>query len=393
MASRRELMAGAVPAALLLILAAACAAAAPKPPPAAHGAPHPATEQPAFETAAASFVTPSLGWVLGRTGCADCSGLLMTRDGGRHWTALPAPPAPIGYDTQSPAAVANLAFADAENGFLYGPAMLVTHDGGRSWTREPLPPVPTSAVGAHPFAIGAGYAYAVTQPSENSPYSLWRTAVGSRTWTRLPLPEGAAPPVTGNGSLSVYAEGSTVVLLRPGFTGPVSERGQSGELWAGSDGTRWQSRPVPCKPPGGGGAAVLSVALGHPDAWLLDCFNNEQSQQEQNTQHHLFGTADAGLTWVRLADPASHDMPALLADNGSGHAFLAAEGVVDELRATFDGGLHWQTVLAPGGEFAAYADLTFLTARTGFVVVATGTLSAHLYRTDDGGRTWRILRV
>ena len=317
----------------------------------------------------------------------------MTSDGGNHWTALPPPPAPDGYDTQSPAAVTNVAFADDANGFLYGPAMLVTHDGGRSWTREPLPPVPTFGAGAHSFAIGAGDAYAVTQPGENAPYTLWRTTVGTGRWTRVRLPDGATTPVSWNGTLSVYAEGATTVLLRPGFTGPGGEPGQTGQLWLGSDGANWQSRRVPCEPPAGGGAAVLSVALGHQDAWLLDCFDNEQSQQEQNTQHHLFGTTDGGLTWTRLPDPASHDMPVLLADNGSGHAVLAAEGPADELRATFDGGRHWQTVLAPGGDFAAYADLTFLTAETGFVVVAASSVPERLYRTDDGGRTWRSLRI
>jgi len=389
----------------VFLLATACAGGTSQSAPSARGAGQPSgttpgstpavisTAAPAFETAAASFISASDGWVLGRTGCADCAALLMTTDGGDHWAALPPPPAPIGYDTQSPAAVTNIAFANAADGFLYGPAMLVTRDGGRSWTREPLPPVPTFSAGAHSFAIGGGYAYAVTQPSENAPYSLWRSPVASGRWTRLRLPESAAAPVTWNGTLSVYAEGATVVLLRPGFTGPRTGPGQTGQLWVGADGTNWEPRRVPCEPPADGGAAVLSVALGHPDAWLLDCFDNEQSQQEQNTRHHLFGTADGGLTWIRLADPASHDMPVLLADNGSGHAFLAAEGPADELRATFDGGLRWQTVLTPGGDFAAYADLAFLTAETGYVVVATYNFPEHVYRTNDGGRTWRILRI
>jgi len=389
----RDGIAAAVSMGVVFALATACAGGTSESPRASAPAVTSTPPPSAFETAAASFISPSRGWVLGRTGCADCAGLLMTTDGGDHWAALPPPPAPIGYDTQSAAAVTNIAFADAANGFLYGPAMLVTHDGGRSWTREQLPPVPTFSAGAHSFTIGGGYAYAVTQPSENAPYSLWRTPVTSGRWTRLRLPEGAATPVTWNGALSVYAEGATVVLLRPGFTGPRAGPGQIGQLWLGADGTNWQSRPVPCEPPAGGGAAVLSVAIGHPDAWLLDCFNNEQSQQEQNTRHHLFGTADGGLTWVQLPDPASHDMPVLLADNGSGHAFLAAEGPADELRATFDGGRHWQTVLTPAGDFAAYADLAFLTAETGFVVVATYNFPEHLYRTDDGGRTWRILRI
>ena len=399
---RHNRVAGAVSVAFVLMLVTGCGTAnqatRPAPPATGHrqasaSASAPAIVStppslPAFETAGASFIDPNVGWVLGRTGCADCAGLLMTRDGGNHWTRLPSPPAPIGYDTQSPRAVTDVAFADARNGFLYGPAMLTTHDGGRSWTRVSLPPVQS-------FAMGAGFAYAVTQPSIDAPYSLWRTAIGSGRWTRLQLPAAAGAPVTWNGSdvLAVYAEGATVVLLRRGFTGPMTEPGLQGQLWLRSDGMNWQSRTVPCAVPAGGGAAVLSIARAHPDAWLLDCYNNEQSSQQQNTQHHLFGTTDGGLTWVRLPDPAVHDAPVLLADNGSGHAFLAEVGAVDEMRATFDGGMHWQTILVSGGDFYGWADLTFLNADTGFVVGATHYSPEHLYRTDNGGRTWRILRV
>ena len=182
------------------------------------------------------------------------------------------------------------------------------------------------------------------------------------------------------------------MLLRSGFTGPAVAAGQGGQLWVSSDGgTYWQARPVPCKPPEGGGAAALSIALGHPDAWLLDCFNNEQSSQEQNTQHHLYGTSDAGLSWVRLPDPTRHNMPGLLADNGSGHAFLTTEGGVDTLVGTLDGGRHWHMVFRDGGSFYGWADLRFVNTDTGFVVGPTHYSPEHLYRTDNGGRTWRVL--
>ena len=94
----------------------------------------------------------------------------------------------------------------------------------------------------------------------------------------------------------------------------------------------------------------------------------------------LYGTANGGLTWVRLADPAATDIPALLADTGAGRAFLALFGITNGLRATFDGGLHWQTVLSvPGSDFEQWTDLTFLTAQDGYVV-AVG-YPAHLFRT------------
>jgi hypothetical protein len=159
------------------------------------------------------------------------------------------------------------------------------------------------------------------------------------------------------------------VLLRPGFPSQTVTPGQAGQLWVSlTNGTGWQARPVPCLTPHGGGAAVLSIARGHPDAWLLDCFNNEQSSQEQNTQHHLYGTADGGLSWVRLPDPTRHNMPVMLADNGSGHAFLATEGGFDTLVGTLDYGRHWHPVLRDGGSFFGWAGLSFVTAETGFVV-------------------------
>ena len=137
----------------------------------------------------------------------------------------------------------------------------------------------------------------------------------------------------------------------------------------------------------------MSVALNHPDAWLVDCFNNEQSSQEQSTQHHLYGTADAGRHWVRLADPTSTGAPVLLADNGSEHAFLATQsGGADELVGTFDGGSTWSDVLSSTPGFSGWADLQFVDASTGFVIAQPGLAAANLFRTKDGGQTWTPLR-
>ena len=336
-----------------------------------------------FEPAAVSFVSPTRGWVLGRSGCSDCAEVLVTGDGGVHWSVLPAPPGPLGYYRSSADAVMDIAFAGDANGFLYGPGLLATHDGGRSWTRQPLPPVQA-------LSVGTGYVYALTRHGGSA--GLWRTAIGASHWIRLPLPPGASPSASSGHGTQLYVEGSTLVLLRSGFTGPAVIPGQVGQLWVSSDGgTDWQARHVPCKPPEGGGAAVGSIALGHPGAWLLDCFNNEQSSQEQNTQHHLYGTSDAGLSWVRLSDPTRHNMPDLLADNGSGHAFLTTEGIFDTLVGTLDGGRHWHTVLRDGGSFCGWADLRFVNTDTGFVVGPAHYSREHLYRTDNGGRAWRVV--
>jgi photosystem II stability/assembly factor-like uncharacterized protein len=332
-----------------------------------------------------SFVSASNGWVLGRSGCADCAAMRETRDGGGTWTALPPPPAPLGYYASGlVTGVTQVAFADADSGFLYGPELLATSDGGRTWRRESLPPV-------QDLVTGNGYAYALTSAAPGAPDRAWRTAIGSGRWALLPVPAGPGP-----GSPSfIYASGTMIVLLQQGATGPgaASTATAAGALWLSTDsGTTWQARTVPCTGRNGGGASVLSIAPGHPHAWLLDCFDNEQSQQEQNTQHHLFSTASAGLSWVRLPDPSRHNEPDALAGNGAGHVFLATLGITDTLLGTFDGGLHWSVLITSGGSFYGWSGPVFPTASTGFVVGPTHYAPEHLYRTTDGGRSWHIVR-
>jgi hypothetical protein len=242
--------------------------------------------------------------------------------------------------------------------------------------------------------IGGGYAYALTATAPaGQPYRLWRTAIGSGTRTELPAIGVAGP---NNPSSVVYASGGTLVLLQQGVFGPApaGTAARVGDLWLSTDhGMSWQPRTVPCTGPSGGGASVLSIALGHPEAWLLDCFDNEQSSQEQDTQHHLFGTVNAGLSWVRLPDPSKHNAPDALADNGAGRAFLATVGGLgDTLVGTFDGGLHWRVLISSGGSFYGWSGPAFPTAETGFIVGPTHYAPEHLYRTTDGGRTWHIVR-
>jgi len=334
---------------------------------------------PQFEPAAVSFVSPSQGWALGRFGCDDCAAIRSTVDGGRHWTVLPSPHLPLRYYASSAWAVSDIAFADASNGFLFGPGFLTTRDGGRAWSRQRL-----SSVFA--VAFGGGYAYAQTRPSGPGGAALWRARIGSQAWRQLPLPPTARVALAA-------VEGSSVVLLESGETDIGVMARTVGRLWASSDsGSSWRPRRVPCTP-ADGGAAVIAIAHAHPRSWLLDCFDNEQSSQEQDTQHHLYATANAGESWSRLSDPTRYGAPALLTDNGVGHAFLTTEGVRDALVGTLDGGRHWHHILYSGGSFFAWADLDFVTTETGFVVGPTHSAPEHVYRTDDGGRTWRVLPV
>jgi photosystem II stability/assembly factor-like uncharacterized protein len=70
-----------------------------------------------------SFVSPTRGY-----GVDVGDRLLVTRDGGRHWSASPAPAG----------RAARVDFVDAQHGWLLAGQLFRTVNGGRSWTRLPF---------------------------------------------------------------------------------------------------------------------------------------------------------------------------------------------------------------------------------------------------------------
>ncbi len=328
-------------------------------------------ERPGFGPVAASFISPARGWVLGTRGCTDCAAVRTTTDGGRTWTALPSPRAKIPIDPPGSRPVEDIAFADSRNGFLFGTALLVTHDGGKSWRRDAeLPPV--QALG-----IGAGYVLALTELGAGR-VRLWRARVGHDRWSEMSLPKDAARPAY-EYPVQLSVEGSEIVLLGTGDT-----------ILASSDaGVRWVARTLRCPEGNGGGSTTITIARGHPRSWLVDCFSSMQSSQAMHTQHVLFRTVNAGISWTRLHRPIQSNDPDLLADNGAGHLFLATDGNADVLVGSLDTGRRWNRVVADRGSFGGWKDLRFVTPTVGFVVGPR--FNGHLYRTDDAGRTWRIV--
>lgn len=340
-------------------------------------------EPPGFGVSAASFITADRGWALGSTGCPGCAGVATTSDGGKTWTSLPAPPTSLWWYYYEPSAVTNIDFANTSDGYLFTPGLYATTDGGHTWTDQHL-------TGVKSLTVAAGYAYALTGHNGGGPETLYRSRLASNSWRAVPLP--VVP--TQAQSFEMAAAGPDLVLLQNGSAAAVITPRQVGRLWVSTDaGNDWQPRSVPCTV-ADGGASVLSVAYGHPQAWLIVCFNNRQSQQLQNTLQHIYGTDNGGMNWVRLGNPPQHNRPALLADNGSGHAFLATEGGSgDTLNGTLDGSRTWTAIIRDGGSFSGWSDLGFATTETGYVVGPSRSATDHLYRTVDGGRTWTTVNV
>lgn len=341
-----------------------------------------------FGPDAVSFVSATHGWALADVGCVGCARIFGTTDAGKHWTVLSRPALP-GSKLALLEGEVDMYFADARHGYIFTAShcghrcVLSTTDGGRSWTRVAVPPVSQ-------LTGGGDAIYALTNATRRRETVLSRTMTGTRRWVRLQLPPAAAQRVGPEPhSLAISAQGPSVALLVTSETGTVPARGQLGRLWTSADnGDTWHARPNPCTARDGG-AALVSIALDHPDALLLDCYDGKQSSQDIATQHHLYGSADDATHWIRLADPSDTGAPSLLADNGAGHAFLAVEnGGVNMLRATLDGASHWHRVIWNKWGFYGWSDLRFVNATTGFVLGPTHYAPTRLYRTRDAGRHW-----
>ena len=103
-------------------------------PSAASPVPSPTPGAPAtalgLSPASATFVSATDGWVLGTGTCPSgpCAKVMRTTDGGSTWTAVPAPSASIvpGGGQGAPG-ISRLRFADARNGWAYGPDLWATH--------------------------------------------------------------------------------------------------------------------------------------------------------------------------------------------------------------------------------------------------------------------------
>lgn len=386
-----------VAATCALLLVTACAGKSPDTSPAAPGPSTAASSMPAeatedavgtedFGPNAVSFISAEHGWALSPGSCKRCGNLATTTDAGAHWTTVAHELRLPGHALELVSGRIGMYFADREHGYLYAEdhcrsCLLTTTDGGQSWQPTSLPAI-AQLVGSDDTTLGGSDAtiYALALSGGPDQRALFRSAPGSNAWTRLRLP--TTSPAT-----FVAAQGGTVAALAKGNVD------QHGRLWVSPDrGDTWAARPVPCRA-AGSGATILSLTPGNPSAVLIDCFDGEQSQQAQFTQHHVYGSTDSGLHWTRLGDPPQTGDSTLLADNGAGRAFLATEaGGGDLLATTLDGGLHWRrSINTHTAGFYGWAGLRFVSPTTGFIFGPTHYAPEQLYRTLDGGLTWHRL--
>lgn len=347
-----------------------------------------------FEPASVTFVSADLGWVLGTATCAGspCAAIVRTTDGGRTWASIPAPDAPItpgrseGGSTgvSGPAGVGRLRFANALDGWAFGPALFATHDGGATWHRVMLP---GAAADAEVMALetSAGLVHAAYFDGASSVVRIATSPVGGDAWTVSPttMPVGAGPVP----QAQIVLRGTAGWLVEVDRTVVGGARLVAGE---------WQAWQPPCVDLAG--PATLAAA----SEWELVAACDVGLWSTPKGVH-LWVSMDAGASFIEAAaQPPVFSVDGVGAPSASSTVVAGSlSGIGSALVASFDGGRTWDAVYVLEGAASVsdlgFTDLGFATAGLGVAITTSlstsGVGDAHLIMTRDGGRTWSEVTI
>lgn len=337
------------------------------------GGPIPANFQPA----SATYTSVADGWLLGTATCAGapCAAIVRTTDGGRTWAGIPAPDAAFVAGGSGSSGVSGLRFADALDGWAFGPDLWATHDGGATWHRVTLPGL--SADGqVVTLETAAGAVHAVYFDGNASGLLTIATSpVGTDAWAVSPttLEVGAGPvprpQLVLHGTAGWLVEVDRVVIA-------------GARLVAGA----WEPWQPPCATVAG--PATLAAASAFD--LVVAC---DEGLWSTPTGVHVFVSSDGGATFTQAASKVPVFSIEGVAAPAPGIVFVAGSlsGVGSAIVGSFDGGATWTAVHVVQG--AGSLDLSFPTADEGIAISTSGDGTSELLVTRDGGRTWSTVQI
>ncbi|MET8997347.1 hypothetical protein [Amycolatopsis sp. NPDC004169] len=340
----------------------------------------PATAEPVvpsgFQPASTSWTGPDRGYVLGYRPCAGtwCPVLLGTTDAGRHWRRLGAPPMALPDNHNH---VALRVFGDRVAYVEDGVHVLTTRDGGVSWqpvtpagAREPYYLSKIAETGGRVFALLTSYG------DGRGSTRLYSGAAGSPAL--VPVPGFSATGGLTYGDLAVG--GGLQIALGADYG--------TEQYWTSRDGVRFAPADPPC--PEGQVASLSAVRDGQVVAL---CSSSPGSPQPGSTERQLRHAPQLGARFSGTdAAPFAGINQGFAASSPKSATVAAVAGGVGFLHTTADGGHTWTTAELSDRGFAL-TDLDFPGRGVGVVVDGQPDASggSAVYRTTDGGRTWREL--
>ncbi|MGH2718961.1 MAG: WD40/YVTN/BNR-like repeat-containing protein [Actinomycetota bacterium] len=332
----------------------------------------------------------SSGWAAVATsgGCA----VVRTTDGGQTWTDA----SPSGGGLQGCSGF----FLDGEHAWIVqggaeNLAFARTADGGATWTQGSLPGDPAETPSLS-FVNPTNGWYAETgeptQQFQQQAVTIWATTDAGSTWKQVNatpsyLPQTSPPMAAGQLSDVCGKQGGISFLsTQTGWlTGGCLGAGSSGITFdvTHDAGATWHPQPLP-PPPGGfscqAGPCSVSAPVftsGSDGSMVLNDYSAATLEQRST----LYVTTDAGASWI-LRSPPVVATGVVFATGQTGWAHGGTT-----LFTTSNGGASWSQL----ADLPASGTLEFVDSSDGFLIPAPSASASTLYRTGDGGRTWKAL--
>jgi hypothetical protein len=350
-----------------------------------------ASARPPFLPLSFTAISVTRWWVLGAVPCGarDCLAIRTTTDGGTTFRSLPAPPGTF-WPTAPGAAptVSSISFADAKDGWVWGPQLYATHDGGLHWTAIRLPgavlelepglsTVYAAVFPATPCTTTGTCTARTPQPQ------LWRSQPSGDTWSVDPAAGGVG------GSLAVHGRSVWVVNTIRTHDGPVLGTGLLHSANAG--------RTFALEPQQVTGIICNYSPVSNSFLWAY-CSGG----------HFMFPfvSSDGGAhfkavgTQAALITPVGYPNGAELIAASAATA-VAASSVPESklgipLIRTTDEGAHWKVVQAQPGSNGNWSLIGFTTPEVGYAFwqnFGGRYETAQLWHTTNGGATWARVKA
>jgi hypothetical protein len=317
--------------------------------------------------------------------------LRHTGDGGRTWKAVNIPPVltELYSDVYKPP-VSKIKFVNASRGWLLGRNTHSTRDGGRSWQKDELPGT-VESISAAGDTVWALSILPKEQDLEPTRVVLFESSVSRSTWKPLRT-QPRSEPVGGAALFRLDA-------LRAWFTWFGEPEAPSHGILITKDGGRsWGSTVIPCadREYGTIQANILLGAPGEPESVWAVC----GGEAPLGPIPSLSVSRDGGASWERGAVQRRQRVPTHWTATSAKQMWCSGGKMVG-LEYSDDLGVTWTTP-APFSHpdvHEGIGKVQFLDSRHGWVTYSgrafnpDDSFSDWIFRTADGGRTWKGTKI
>jgi photosystem II stability/assembly factor-like uncharacterized protein len=328
-----------------------------------------------------AMVNPQTGFGVGGRQSNTSLGLYRTTDGARTWTVVPGI-----HPLNAPTISRGVIFVPVRAGYER------SDDGGRTWRRSALPN-PGSGNASGVQMLDATHAYATLDlgaAAGSSGESLYRSVDGGRTWRFVSTTHTTSTPA-GSLPFGCDKDGYGFSSLAQGWAGGYCAGGRPFLYRSGDGGRTWRYVGVP----GVGRYCACDTSTPrffdarHGAFAVVGFAGNGTAKPLTRT----YWTSDGGAHWRASTVPFGRGGPVTFVDARTAWVPGTRRGVpnktFDRLAVTTDAGRHWR-IVRPGFDLGQYR-LVPVSPTVAFAIDEE-TMSLVLRRTDDGGRTWRVVR-